>query len=174
MKNTTNKTLNGNGQVQLMIVGNSIRFKWVNVEQRMSKATSSLFLSKMIDKLRGPNYYIIKHKHMLHPHEQQQIMNHKQYQNHRRRTDSPPPPPPPPRTIRIYHECEGRIELSVPRIAFCHHEACRVMTNVDQEGRIFLSYSHTKNELFFLLTTVFIYFKISLQKSLNMLRCNIT
>ena len=27
-------------------------------------------------------------------------------------------------TIRIYHECEGRIEKSVPSIAFCHHSAC--------------------------------------------------
>ena len=41
--------------------------------------------------------------------------------------------------IRIYHECEGRIEKSVPRIAVWHHEACRVMTNGDPEGRIFLS-----------------------------------
>ena len=30
-------------------------------------------------------------------------------------------------TIRIYHECEGRIENSVPRIAVWHHEACRVI-----------------------------------------------
>ena len=77
--------------------------------------------------------------------------------------------------IRIYHECEGRkeksiprdhrlaslgkskIEKSVPRIAVWHHEACRVMTNGDPEGRIFLSYLHTNNGFFFLLTTVFIY-----------------
>ena len=26
--------------------------------------------------------------------------------------------------IRIYHECEGRIEKSVQRIAVWHHEAC--------------------------------------------------
>ena len=52
----------------------------------------------------------------------------------------------------IYYECEGRIEKSIPRIAVWHHEACRVMTNGDPEGRIFLSYSHTKNGLFFLLT----------------------
>ena len=57
--------------------------------------------------------------------------------------------------IRIYHKCEGRIEKSVPRIIVWHHEACRMMTNGDPEGRIFLSYSHTNNELFFLLTTVF-------------------
>ena len=80
--------------------------------------------------------------------------------------------------IRIYHECEGRIEKSVPRIAVWHHEACRVMTNGDPEGRIFQSYPHTNNGIFFLLTTVlFIYlciFKISFQKSLNTLRCNFT
>ena len=33
-----------------------------------------------------------------------------------------------------------------------------MMTNGDPEGRIFLSYSHTSNGFFFLLTTVFIYF----------------
>ena len=44
--------------------------------------------------------------------------------------------------IRIYHECEGRIEKSVPRITVWHHQACRVMTNGDHEGRIFLSYPH--------------------------------
>ena len=35
------------------------------------------------------------------------------------------------------HECDGRIEKSVPRIAVWHHEASRVMTNGDPEGRIF-------------------------------------
>ena len=58
--------------------------------------------------------------------------------------------------IRIYHECEGRIEKSVPRIAVWHHEACRVMTNGDPEEQIFLSYPHTNNGFFFLLTTVFL------------------
>ena len=56
------------------------------------------------------------------------------------------------------------------------------MTNGDPEGWIFLSYPHTNNGFFFLLTTVFIYlffylfnfylfiyFKISLRKSLNTL-----
>ena len=62
--------------------------------------------------------------------------------------------------IRIYHECEGRIEKSVPRIAVWHHEACRVMTNRELHGRIFLSYPYTNNGFFFLLTTVF--FLISL------------
>ena len=60
--------------------------------------------------------------------------------------------------IRKYHEYEGRIEKSVPRIAVLHHEVCRVMTNGDPEGRIFLSYPHTKNECFFLLTIVFYLF----------------
>ena len=60
-------------------------------------------------------------------------------------------------TIRIYHECEGRIEKSVLSIAVWHREACRVMTNGDPEGQIFLSYPQTKNGLFFLLTTVLIY-----------------
>ena len=59
--------------------------------------------------------------------------------------------------IRIYHECEGKIEKSVLRIAVWHHEACRVMANDDPEGQIFLSYPHTNNRFFFLLTTVFIY-----------------
>ena len=67
--------------------------------------------------------------------------------------------------IRIYHECAGRIEKSVPRIAVWHHEACRVMTNGDPKGQIFLSYSLTNNGFFFLLTTVFF------QKSLNRIRC---
>ena len=61
--------------------------------------------------------------------------------------------------IRIYHECAGRIEKSVPRIVVWHHSACRVMTNGDPEGRIFLSYRHTNNGLFFLLTTVFFILK---------------
>ena len=60
----------------------------------------------------------------------------------------------------IMSECAERIEKSVPRIAVWHHEACRVMTNGDPEGRNFLSYPHTNNGLFFLLTTVFIYFSI--------------
>ena len=61
------------------------------------------------------------------------------------------------KTIRIYYECEGGIERYVPRITIWHHKACPVMTNGDPEGRIFLSYPHTNNGFFFLLTTVFIY-----------------
>ena len=59
--------------------------------------------------------------------------------------------------IRIHHECEGRIEKSVPRITLWHHKACRVMTKGDPKGQIFLSYPHTNNGFFFLLTNVFIY-----------------
>ena len=61
--------------------------------------------------------------------------------------------------IRIYHECEGRIEKSIPRITTWYYEACRVMSNGDPEGQIFLSYPHTNNRLFFLLTTVFFILK---------------
>ena len=50
--------------------------------------------------------------------------------------------------IRIYHECEGRIEKSVPRITDWHHEACRVMTNGDLEGQIFLSDPNTNYGFF--------------------------
>ena len=55
--------------------------------------------------------------------------------------------------IRIYHECEGGIEKIVPRVTDWHQVACRVMTNIDLEGRIFLSHPHTNNGFFFLLTT---------------------
>ena len=58
--------------------------------------------------------------------------------------------------IRIHHKCEGGIEKSVPRITNWHHEACRVMTNGDHEGRIFLSRPHTNNVFFFLLTTKYL------------------
>ena len=58
--------------------------------------------------------------------------------------------------IRIYHEYEGRIDKSVPRITGWHHEACRVMTNGDHEGRLFLSHPHTNNGFFFLLTTKYL------------------
>ena len=54
--------------------------------------------------------------------------------------------------IRIYDECEVGIEKSVPRIIDWQHEACRVMTNGDPEGRIVLSHPHTNNVFFFLLT----------------------
>ena len=60
--------------------------------------------------------------------------------------------------MRIYHECEDRIEQSVPRIAVWHHEACRVMTNGDPEGRNFLSYHHPNNGFNFVLTTVLFFY----------------
>ena len=56
--------------------------------------------------------------------------------------------------IRINHECEARIDKSVPRIAVWHHEACRVMTNGDHEGQIFYP---TLTQIIHLLTTVFIH-----------------
>ena len=55
-------------------------------------------------------------------------------------------------SIRLYHECEGWIEKSVLSITNWNHKACQVMTNVDCEGRIFLSRPQTMKVLFFLLT----------------------
>ena len=57
--------------------------------------------------------------------------------------------------IKIYHESVDGIEKSVPRIDVWHHEACRVMTNDDPEGRIFLSRPHTNNRIFFLFISNF-------------------
>ena len=54
---------------------------------------------------------------------------------------------------------EGRIEKSVPRIAVWHHEACRVMTNGDSKGRIFLSYPHMNNGFFFFFAHHYFYLK---------------
>ena len=73
--------------------------------------------------------------------------------------------------IRIYHECEGRVEKSVPRITVWHHEACRVMTNGDPEGQIFYP-TRTPIMDSFSYSALFYLFKISFQKSLNALRCN--
>ena len=53
------------------------------------------------------------------------------------------------RNIRIHRECG--IEKCVPGIYALHHKACRVMTNSDREGQIFLSHPHTNNGFFFLL-----------------------
>ena len=55
--------------------------------------------------------------------------------------------------VRIFHD-----RKSIPRIAVWQFEACRVMTNCDPEGRIFLSFPHANNGFFFLLTTVYILF----------------
>ena len=60
--------------------------------------------------------------------------------------------------IRIYHECERRIEKFIPRITLWHHKACQVMRNGDHNGQIFVSFPHTNSVFFFLLTPVlFIY-----------------
>ena len=56
----------------------------------------------------------------------------------------------------IYYKCESLIEKSVTRITDWHHLACRVMTNSDHEGQIFLSHLHTNNVLFFLLITKYL------------------
>ena len=71
----------------------------------------------------------------------------------------------------------GGIEKSVPRITNWHHQACRVMTNGDHEGQIFLSHPHKNNGLFFLLTTryIILYWKKDekgVQKILNTLKCD--
>ena len=58
--------------------------------------------------------------------------------------------------ICIYHGFEDGIEKSVPRITDWHHEACRVMTIGDREGRIFLSNPYTNDGYFFLLTTKYL------------------
>ena len=75
--------------------------------------------------------------------------------------------------IRTYHKCEGGIEKSVPKITVWHHKACRVMTNADPEGRIFLSHPQTNNGiiLFLLITDCLSYFvfKKAPRKSLNTL-----
>ena len=59
--------------------------------------------------------------------------------------------------IRIDPDCEGGIEKSFPVIIVWHHKACRVMTNGDHEGRLFLSHPHTNNGFFFLLIIDFLY-----------------
>ena len=57
-----------------------------------------------------------------------------------------------PLISRMYYECEGGIEKFVPTIIERHCEACRVMTNGDQERQIFLYHPQTNNGVFFLLT----------------------
>ena len=64
--------------------------------------------------------------------------------------------------MKFFHECEGRIEKSVPRIAVWHHEACRVMTNFDLEGRFFLSHLTGIMDSFSCSPLVFIYLVIYL------------
>ena len=58
----------------------------------------------------------------------------------------------------------GRIEKSILSITVYYQETCRVMTYGDPEGWILLSYPHTNNDFFLLLTTAFyhlFYLKIS-------------
>ena len=57
---------------------------------------------------------------------------------------------------KIHHDCESGIEKSVPRITDWHHDACRVMTNGDPDGRMFLSHAHRNNGFFFLVTTKYL------------------
>ena len=59
------------------------------------------------------------------------------------------------------HKCEGGIEKCVLSFTVWHHKACRVMTNSDREGQIFLSHLHTKKRLFFLLTIKYCIFSSS-------------
>ena len=49
--------------------------------------------------------------------------------------------------IRIYHECEGRIE-NIPPEDHWRHLTCRLMPNNDGEGQIFRSHHNTNNGLF--------------------------
>ena len=53
--------------------------------------------------------------------------------------------------ISNYHEYEGGIENSIPRMTDWNHE-----TISDREGRIFLSHPHTHDEYFLLLTTKYL------------------
>ena len=48
---------------------------------------------------------------------------------------------------------EGGIEKSGQRITIWHQEACQMMTNSDNAGRIFLYHPQTNNGLFFFFTT---------------------
>ena len=61
--------------------------------------------------------------------------------------------------IRIYHEVEGGIEISVPKITVWYHKACQVITNSDPEGWLFLSHPYTNNQFFVLLTNEFLFFR---------------
>ena len=78
--------------------------------------------------------------------------------------------------IRIYHECEGRIEKSVPRDQRLSSFGKPRDAKRRSSGGIFLSYPHTNNGFFFSCSPLFlfIYFKISFKKSLYTLRCNFT
>ena len=72
--------------------------------------------------------------------------------------------------IRIHHECEGRIENSVPRMTIWHQEACRVMINGDPEGRTFFYPTLTRKLDSFHYHILFL--RKGSQKFLNTPRCD--
>ena len=57
---------------------------------------------------------------------------------------------------RIYHECEGRIKKICPEDRRLASQGLPSDDKGDPGGRIFLSYPHTNNGFFSLLTTVFL------------------
>ena len=67
------------------------------------------------------------------------------------------------------HGCEGQIEKSVPRVTVCHHEACRVMSDSDRKGPIFLSVPHTHDRLFFFHTKIHVEKSVPRDQSLTSL-----
>ena len=74
--------------------------------------------------------------------------------------------------IRFYHKWEGGIE-NPSQITIWHYEACGEMTNGDPEGLIFYPTLAQIMDSFSCLPLDF-WLNISLQKSLNMLRCYVT
>ena len=74
-------------------------------------------------------------------------------------------------SIRIHHECEGRIGKYVLRIIVCHQEACLMMTNGDPEGQIFLSHPNMTDGFSFWLTINY-HGSNSSKKFLNTRRCD--
>ena len=73
--------------------------------------------------------------------------------------------------IRIYHECERGIEISVSRITDWHQEACRAITNADHMGWIFRFHPHTNYGFFFLLTNTLFYIGNREKASIKSLIC---
>ena len=57
--------------------------------------------------------------------------------------------------IRIYQECDGGIERSMPRITVWHHEACQVVIIGYPSGRFFSFPSSHKECIVFMLTIKF-------------------
>ena len=75
--------------------------------------------------------------------------------------------------MRIHQECDGWIAKFRPKDHRLVSEGLSSDDNGDLEGQIFIFHVHTNNGFFFLLTIEF-YFKITFQKSLNRLKCNMT